>query len=186
MVRMVVAAFAAVVCLVAFNARAEEPAVEMVPNPQYVSWKDHKVGTAVNFAMEISMGEFNMKQNATQVLKSVNADEVVVEVAMNMGGMEQKQETRIPAKVKKGTENLPEGMDGKITTVGEETIEVDGKSYKCEAQDFEGAQQGNTVKGRIWRCPSLPGGVAKMTMDGTAATGQTMKMTMTVTGIESK
>lgn len=186
MVRQVVAAMSALVCLVAFNARGEEPAAEMVPNPQYVAWKDHKIGTAVSFVMEISMGEFNMKQNATQVLKSVNEQEVVVEVAMNMGGMEQKQETKIPAKVKKGTENLPEGMDGKITTVGQETLEVNGKSYKCEVQDFEGSQQGNTAKGRIWRCASLPGGVAKMTMDGTAASGQTMKMTMMVTGIEAK
>ena len=99
---------------------------------------------------------------------------------------QQKQETRVPARVKKGTENIPEGINGKVTPAGNETIEVAGKKYDCELQDFSGEQQGNSFTGRVWKTLSIPGGVAKMTMEGKSADGQTMKVSMVVTAIDRK
>lgn len=190
MVRRVFASVVAVVCLVALVARAEPPtgAVEMVDNPPYLAWKSCGIGTTVSFSMDMSMSALNMTMTSTgtQTLKSVSPDEVVLETATSMGGQQQKQETRVPAKVKKGTENIPEGLDGKVTPAGKETIEVAGKKYDCELQDFSSEQQGNSFNGRIWRTPLIPGGVAKMTMEGKGADGQTMTISMVVTAIEKK
>jgi hypothetical protein len=189
MIRRVFASVA-VVCLAALVARAEPPAgpVEMVDNPPYLAWKDCAVGTSVSFSMDMSMSALSMTMNSTgtQTLKSVTADEVVLETATSMGGQQQKQETRVPAKVKKGTENIPEGMNGKVTPAGNETIEVAGKKYDCELQDFSGEQQGNSFTGRVWKTMLIPGGVAKMTMEGKSADGQTMTVTMVVTSIDKK
>lgn len=183
MVKRMMLALCAVL-LVSTAARAQE--AEMVENPQYAAWKSHAVGTSVSLSMDMSMAGMNMQQKAKQTLKSVADDQIIVEMEVEFMGQQNKQEVPIPAKVKKGNELLPEGVEGTAKVTGREKVTVAGKEYDCEVVEIEGQQEGNKMKGKVYRTNDIPGGVAKVEMSGEMPGGQSMTMTMVVTEFSKK
>ena len=171
------------------TARAAEP--EMIDNPAYVSWAKHKPGTTVNTEMTMNMGAQQMTMKIAQALLGVEKDHALIETTSTMSvpgipaGQGQKNKIKIPAKVAKGQENLPEGATGTAKPVGNEKVDVAGKSYDCRVVEFEGTAQGMKSTGKIWNSTEMPGAVVKMDMTTESPAGPGT-MAMRVVSIETK
>jgi hypothetical protein len=149
--------------------RAQEQPQELVDNPQYVSWAQHKPGTSVVMAMTTDAQGQHMEMQITQTLVEVTDDKVVIEVKnkMEMMGMTHEMpaqsvdiDSKVPADQAKAV-NLPPGATGSAKEVGTETIEIDGKSYECTVTEFTGEFQGTRSEGKVWSHKDIPGTVAK-------------------------
>lgn len=167
-------------------------AQEMVENPAYKSWASTGLGTTVVIDGTTVAGTMNMTMEITSVLVEKDAEKVVIETAvkMSMPGMPEaqqppKQKTTINAKVPKGQEMLPPDMQGEVKEVGNEKVDVSGKTYDCKVAEFKGNAGGGEVSGKIWNTPDVPGNIAKMTMTGNN-NGQAMTMTMTLRSVDKK
>ena len=164
---------------------------EMVDNPAYKSWSKYKPGSTVTMGMTTKAAAFEMKADMVTKLVSIDKDKAVVEVTSKVPGAPAQpgQKQTVPAKVKKSEATsggaLPPGTKGSVKEKGEETVEVSGKKYKCKVMEFDGEAQGNKTTGKIWSTEEIPGMMAKMESNMSAA-GQDMKVTMTVTKIETK
>lgn len=161
---------------------------EMVDNPVYQSWAKHQPGTSVTQKVDMNMTSMTMSQDATQKLISVTPEKVVVETSISMDVGGQKKETSakqdIPAKVEKGREYLPPNVKGTYKELGNDKIEVGGKSYDCVAAEFTGETPQGKVQGKTWRTPEIPGMMAKleMTIEGPSK----VTVAMRVNGFEIK
>jgi hypothetical protein len=164
-------------------ARAED----LVENPQYVSWTKHQPGSSVTMTMNTSSGGQSMTMTMTQTLVEVTDEAAVVEMntEMDMAGQKHSmpvQQLKVEAKVPKAQADmtaLPPGVKGEAKQVGNETVEIAGKSYDCEVIQFTGEADGVTSSGKIWRHDSIPGTVAKTEMktEGPMATSVSMQVT---------
>jgi hypothetical protein len=92
---------------------------------------------------------------------------------------------KIASKVPKGQEELPEGSTGTFKVVGNEAVEVAGKSYDCKVVEFEGTSQGMKSKGKIWNSVEMPGAMVKMDMNADSPGGAST-MAMRVVSVETK
>jgi hypothetical protein len=161
---------------------------ELIDNPQYVAWAKHKAGTKVEMSAQTAMQGMTMSQTLTQTMLELSPEKAVVETAvvMDMGGMkhESKQKMDVPAKVEKGTENLPPGTKGTFKEVGTEKVSVGDKSYDCKVYEFSGEGEQGKSSGKVWMTDQIPGGTAKSEVKMEAP--QQATMSMKVTKIESK
>lgn len=165
---------------------------ELVDNPQYMSWSQHKPDTTVSMKMVTNMAGQTMNMDIVQTLKEVTPEKAVVEVKTTMDMMGQKQDmpaqsVDIKAKVTKAEAdkaNLPAGADGESKDLANETVTVAGKDYDCKVTEFAGEQNGMKTKGRVWRSELVPGGVVKvdMTMEG----AQSGDMKMELVSVDTK
>lgn len=141
---------------------------EMIDSPAYQSWASHKPGTKVTQESQVSAEGMTMTHQITQTLLEVTADKVVIEVgmSMDMGGMkhQMKRKQEIAAKVAKGQENLPPDVKGSFKDLGQETVEISGKSYTCRVGQFTGESDQGKVSGKVWTCGEIPGHMARMEM----------------------
>lgn len=148
-------------------------AADQVDNPAYKRWATYKVGTWVKYKMTMQMeGAAGMGgMTMTSKLVELTAEKAVLEtsVTMKMGDKDMSppaQKHDVPAKVDadKVTEvgGMQPGMNMKVQKKGEETIEIDGKSYKCQRFDTTVEQNGKTTTGKLWVCEDVPGGMVKM------------------------
>src|SRR5688572_17669390 len=169
-------------------ARAEQ---EMVDNPAYASWANCKPGSKDNTEMVMDMGGQKMTMTIARELLKVEKDHVVIEATTNMSvpgvpaGQGQKQKMKIAAKVPKGQEELPEGSTGTFKVVGNEAVDVAGKSYDCKVVEFEGTTEGMKSKGKLWNSAAMPGAMVKMDMTSNTPGGAST-MLMRVVSVETK
>lgn len=129
---------------------------DQVDNPEYKGWAAFKPGSSVTHKVQNNVNPQGGDQKTT--LKSVGDAEVVVEVAMTLGGqpLGKTMERKIPAKV-------PADKAPKDVKKGEEEIEVAGKTMKCVTMEFDTtAANGKTFRMKVWATDEIPGKSAKV------------------------
>jgi hypothetical protein len=138
---------------------------ELVDNPAYVSWATHTVGTRVMLQTTATMQGITLPSSSTLTLLQTTPDKVVVEASTSMeiagAKQENKRQVEIPARVERGSENLPNDTVGTTKLVGNEKVTIAGKSYDCKLVEFTGQNKDRKVTGRIWATEEIPGGMAK-------------------------
>ena len=171
---------------------------DQVDSPQYQSWAKCKVGTTVNYDMQMAGGPMQMSQTVVYTLKDIAPDKVTIQIdsTMNMGGMSRPmppQTVAYPAKVEKGQEYAPANFTGTVKEDGKETIDIAGKKYECRVFEFSGESSSAgragspplAATGKIWNSADIPGGMAKMQMDG-KTDQMTINITTTMTSFTTK
>jgi hypothetical protein len=164
-------------------------AQEMIDNPQYALWAKQKVGSSITYAVETQVAGQDITGTLVQKLLEVTPDQVTVEATQTvqmMGQSRTAQPSKIvyKAKIPKSEEpqtKLPRNMKGSIKEVGEEDLDVAGKSIHCKVAEFEGTMQmpqNPTMKGKIWRSDQVPGGLVKWEGDMQGAAVGKMSMTL--------
>jgi hypothetical protein len=155
-------------------------AAEQVENPTYASWSKYKPGTEVTSNQTMVMTGMTMKMEMHQKLTKVTDDNVTVDTwsIMDMGGTKRetpKHSMTIPAKVDKGSENMPAGYTGKAEVLGNEDVTVGDKKYTCQVIHFTGEHEGSNVDGKMWSSTEVPGTMVKMDMNMTGEQAGEMK-----------
>ena len=164
---------------------------EMVENPAYTSWAKYKPGTKIDTDMTMDAGGQQMTMKIARELLKVENDHVLIEATTTMSipgvpaGQGQKQKMKIAAKVAKGQEQMPEGATGTVKPLGNEKVEVAGKTYDCRVVEFEGTSQGMKSAGKIWNSDEMPGAMVKMDMTSQSPSGPST-MAMRVVSVETK
>jgi hypothetical protein len=97
-------------------------------------WARHKVGTTATFTMAIDMGGQQMEGSYSQTLKEKSKASFTVTTAVDVGGQVQESEE---------IETLPK-------YVGEETLKVGGKEYKCTVWTSTSNREGEETTTKIW------------------------------------
>jgi hypothetical protein len=98
---------------------------------------------------------------------------------MDMAGTKRqspKHSMAIPAKVDKGSENMPTGYSGKAQVLDNEDVTIGGKKYNCKVIHFTGEAEGNKMDGKMWSSTEVPGTMVKMDMNMTGEQSGQMKM----------
>jgi hypothetical protein len=158
---------------------------EMVDNPEFTSWAKFKVGTAVTYSRQMSMGGDQRTMDTTSTLTEVTPDHVTLEnkTTMSVNGTVQNipaQTRTINAKVAKGSRpDEPHDGDAKPET-GTEDIQAAGKTFSCKWMKITRSEKGTTVTMKFWRSDDVPGGLVKMDLTGSAT------MTTTLTALDVK
>jgi hypothetical protein len=124
-----------------------------LPKPADGWWKSLEGGETAKYEV-VQMGQ-SMEMVLT--VDSIEGTTLTFTAKMRMpGGMEAPPQTQT---VDLNDENALKGdmpADSKVTKVGEETIELAGRSWDCTIYDIEGTNQGVPLKMKMWHCPDLP------------------------------
>ena len=174
MLRRFLPALAALTCLALATARGAD-ADEMVTNPRYKGWADFKPGATIThkektrFPAGSPQGKYYPEgvdeRDVTYKLVSVSPDKVVVETVVTdyeLLSQVQAAPTRIiyPAKVKR--QYVEEAHEQLKVKEGNEDIEVQGKTYKCEwYETTRKVGEGDVMTRKRWIAPEVPGGIVK-------------------------
>jgi hypothetical protein len=158
--------------LAAVAVRADEPQQEMVDNPYYQYWHNHKPGASVLHQEKTKMGaaeaaeagESDEKRIAWKLLEA-DDKQVVVEMVVTEKedlGYVQAAPTRYiyPAKVSKEELEHEMQMDGAKT--GEDVVKLEDKELKVKT--MEGtykAEDGSDIDYKVWLSDEVPGAVVK-------------------------
>lgn len=136
-------------------------------NPVYESWASHAVGSSVQSKKTMGDAARSMQMDITYTLSEVTPDQVTVEVksVMNAAGRTIEMPSRpliIPAQME--TKPGPGGKpsDGADAKIGEETLTVDGKPYKCFVVEVTKEERGSKIHGKAWQCKDVPNMLVKM------------------------
>ena len=167
-------ALAALACLGLAAARAAD-ADDLVTNPRYKGWADFKPGATVThkektrFPAGSPEGKYYPEgvdeRDITYKLVSMTPDRAVVEtVVLDYELLSQVEEapTRViyPAKVKR--QYVEEAHEQLKVKEGNEDIEVQGKTYKCEwYETTRMTADGEVVTRKRWIAAEMPGGIVK-------------------------
>ncbi len=159
----------------AAGARAGE-----IDNPEYKGWAGCKPGALVRIQMDTDTAGQKIQMEMTHKLAEMTAGKAVIETTtvMKVSGqtIEQPPQKRdVPAKIEEV--KAPEGAaNAAKPEEGDEEIEVGGKKMKCHWIKTTTDVSGTKAHSKIWQCPEIPGGMAKMetTMEGAAAGSTTM------------
>lgn len=166
-----------VVALLVCNAAAS---AALIDNVDYASWSKLKPGAKVVHEMTMSMQGMSMTMEITQVLKSVAADKVVLDVTTvtSMGTFknEQKSTRDVPAKVEETQQQLPGEIKGTIKETGTGTVKAANQEFQCKILEFSGTAPTGATSGKIWRSEKVPGGVVQMEMTMQAGGGSGTNM----------
>jgi len=134
-----------------------------VENPQFKYWTSCKPGSWVKMKMEMASAGKKIESETTHKLLELKDDVAVVEITgkSKVGEQEfalptQKQEI----KAKEPADKI------KITSEGDEEIEVAGKKLKCHWFEYSGKQGEKDSKGKAWMSKEIPGGMAKIEVGG--------------------
>jgi len=149
---------------------------EMVANPRYKFWADHKPGTTATyhevtkFTGEEKDSVPGGKDEKTIVYKllSVNKDKVVVQTTVSeedyLGTIEQAPTRAIyPAKVKKANLDAVFEEFGLKGEAKEETVTIGKEEIKCKVLSGTKKKDDATVTYTLHFSDSVPGGVVKRT-----------------------
>jgi hypothetical protein len=144
---------------------------DLVDNPAYKAWSGFKVGTVIKTQVTTTMtaadgNEVTSKVTTTSTLKILMADKAVIE-AVDEQVIDGKKTAvsravEIAAKIAKGPDSKPAGVDVTKKAEGDEDRGVAGKQYKCHWVEERAASDTveNTVK--KWTCPDVPGGIVRV------------------------
>ena len=156
-------------------------AQEMMDNPQYEHWKSCKPGSWVKQKMVMDTGGRVVKTVVVSTLVEVTPEKVILEskTSMDIGGKKMEmpvQKKDVLAKVEKKPGQAPPSEK-------EEDITVDGKTYKCRSFEWEQTEKGQSMKGKGWMSPEIPGGMVKSEFTSPSLP---KPMIMTLAGFEKK
>ncbi len=147
---------------------------EMVDNPDYAHWSSFGAGSSATLTGMTAMGQGDQKMQieSQRIIKLVSIDEnqAVIEhsIVTKMPGMALPpmvhQET-IPAKVEAGQEQDMLNPESKIEE-GQETLEIDGKSYDTKWVSYKMTEQGVSMTAKSWYADDVPGRQVKLSAQG--------------------
>ena len=151
-----------------------------IENPEYKGWTGCKPGALVRIQMDTETSGQKIQMEMTHKLTEMTAEKAVIETTtvMKVSGqtIEQPPQSRdVPAKIEEV--KPPEGaVNVAKPEEGDEEIEVAGKKTKCHWVKTTTEVSGTKAHSKVWQCPEIPGGMAKMetTMEGPAAGSTTM------------
>lgn len=138
-------------------------AADTIDNPKYLVWSNFKEGSSSTVSADVQSEQKNMHIDVAKTLKSVAADQVVVETVVTTNGKAAAPTTEtIAAKT----------LDDSIKIAGNRQILAMGKTFQCKVWDVTGnssnsshagmAPQVNGTKAIIYVCPDVPGGVVEL------------------------
>lgn len=107
-------------------------------------WAKWQPGSYVKFKVLNDMGVMKQEGEITQTLTKVTDEEYTLKIENKIGGQDQTQEQ---------TSDLAAGSvkcDPDAEKVGEETLTVDGKEYKCTIWKSVAEQGGSEVETKAW------------------------------------
>ena len=167
-------ALAALTCLALATARAGD-ADDLVTNPRYKGWAEFKPGATVihkestRFPAGSPEGKYYPRgvdeREITYKLVSLTPEKAVVETVVldyELLSRVEAAPTRIiyPAKVKR--QYVEEAHEQLKVKEGNEDIEVQGKTYKCEwYETTRTTSDGEVVTRKRWIAAEVPGGIVK-------------------------
>jgi hypothetical protein len=148
---------------------------EMVANPFYKYWANHKAGSTVTLLektiltgpdKEQSPDGIDEKVVTTKLLKVTLDKEVVVEVTATERDFLKTIETAptkttYPAKVKKAW--LQAALHGADPKMGKDTLTLLDKKFDCITVSGTEKKEGTVVDHEIWLSEKVPGGIVKHT-----------------------
>jgi hypothetical protein len=148
---------------------------EMVENPMYKYWANHKPGasatrlekTAFSGAAEKSQVPDGIdEKEVTYKLLSVSPTNVVVEVVVKergfLGTIESSPTKQsYPSKIKKS--HLKAGLHDVDVKLGKDTIVVLGKKLDCTTASGMEKKEGTEIDHKMWLSEQIPGGIVKHT-----------------------
>ena len=152
------------------------------PNPLYLSWEKHPVGTTIVLSsLTMANGQEVAKMKITQKLVSKDEDKVVIEMSntINSAGREFSTPATKLNIEKFGKKMLPgqqvENSGDAKTEKGDETLTVGGKSLKCNWTQYTMQTAAGETKTKAWMCDEVPGMMVK-TVTSTGDNETTMKL----------
>lgn len=101
-------------------------------------WAKFKAGSSATFTMDIQANGQAINGTYSLTLKDVGKANVTTSIVIEMQGQQQESEE---------VEDLP-------TYVGEETLKIDGKEYKCEIWTSKSNRDGSESTSKYWVCES--------------------------------
>lgn len=143
---------------------------EQVENPNYTNWASFKPGASATHRVTIENAGKKMELTATLTLMHVTAETVVLRERITVPGADApfEAEQTHPRMIDAGElDPLDAAMRDPQTRSGVETVAVNGKPIECTWYEFSGQKDGDTLKGRAWMSPAVPGHGVKL-----AATSQ--------------
>lgn len=147
---------------------------EMVDNPDYLHWAKFGPGSFSTISGTTTMGEgaqgMTIDSQRGAKLVSIDEKQAVIEqsVVISMPGMTMPpmvSTITIPAKVEAGSEQDMLNPETKIDS-GEETLEIDGKSYDTKWVEYKMTEQGVEMIAKSWYTDEVPGRQVKMVARG--------------------
>lgn len=154
---------------------------EKVENPQYKAWASFKAGSWVKHKMVMDAGGRAMEIETTATLLEVTPEKLILEQKqkMDVGG----RTMELPAKREEVAAKVEKGKCKIKVTEKQEELTVAGKTLKCTLWETEMEQGGDTMQGKSWVSPEIPGGTAQ----GEFSSPKLPKpMKLTATGWEKK
>jgi hypothetical protein len=151
-------------------ATAADDQDEMVANPLYTAWANHKPGATATLLEVTTYSEDKNpvpdRKRVIYTLVSVSPERVVVRavvVEQELLGTVESAPTRhtYPAKLKKSY--LAVAAPDLNAQKGEETITWKDKELPCKTMYGSYKKEGETVEFKAWMNDSIPGGVVKRT-----------------------
>jgi hypothetical protein len=143
---------------------------EMIDNPAYASWANHKPGATSTVTEKTTYSNDKDptpdEKVVTYTLLSVSPESAVVQavvVEQALLGTVESAPTKhtYPAKLKKSY--LAIAAPDLNSTQGEDTISWDGHDVKCKTLSGSFMKDGETVEFKAWMNAAVPGGVVKRT-----------------------
>jgi hypothetical protein len=147
---------------------------EMVANPLYKYWANHKPGSTVTLLETTKLTGPEKEQTpdgidekvVTSKLLKVTPEGVVVEVVVTERDFLKTVEsaptkTTYPAKIKKSW--LEAALHGANPKIGKDTLTLKDKKYECTTISGTEKKDGTEVTHEIWVSEQVPGGIVKHT-----------------------
>jgi hypothetical protein len=143
---------------------------EMMDNPLYGAWANHKPGATATLVEKTTYSDNKNpiadEKVVTYKLVNVSPERVVVSAVVRepelLGFVESAPTRHIyPAKLKKSY--LAVAAPDLNHKEGEETIKWKGKEIQCKTLYGSYKKEGETVEFKAWMNPEVPGGVVKRT-----------------------
>jgi hypothetical protein len=170
------------VALITFT-HAPAHADDTVPNPKFLAWSKFKPGSSETFEADVQTQGKRYHIQTKQTLISVSDDEVVVET-VSTGTVAGQQPTE--SSKKETFKARAEPTD--LKQIGEKDVAAMGKTFKCKV--FEGTgkpttpsagakEDPNALKGTLYICDDIPGGLVRLDTAGHDGKVQTFILTGT-------
>jgi len=133
-------------------------------NPEYLSWKNCRVGSFVTTITKMDTGATRMECETTTTLVEVTPEKAVVEskARVHMGANvsdQPAQKREIPARIRK----LQGGTNGEKPKEGDEEVEIaGGKKVRCHWVESRSQANGSTTHAKVWQSQEVPGLLVKL------------------------
>lgn len=173
--------------VILISATATLAHAEQIDNPDYLHWKQFKVGSMSKIVQVTRMGANEFKSEVITTLKEVTDEKAVISVqtvTYSMGNRisNPPMNREFPAKIEKVVPPGIEGAEKPRIEKGVETILVAGRKVVCQWLKTTSKTGGNTSVTKTWSSESIPGRLAKQEAKVTG----TMNTTTVVTCTEFK